>query len=139
MSDLTAIRRALEDEKDQLQLTQQQLLLLENLFNKRNNIGLPVIYAVTPTYQRHVQKAELTRISQTLQLAQNIHWILVEDSETKSDLVRHVIADSNLLTTHLNAKTPSFEKLKAKVNSQVGQRNILSTACRTHGGNIIAV
>lgn len=112
---LQVLREALALHKEELQLTQQQLLLLEHLELNKNNAILPVIYAVTPTYTRQVQKAELTRISQTLKLVPNVHWIVVEDSEEKTDLVRNLILDSKLIATHLNAKTPPFEKLKDKV------------------------
>lgn len=91
------------------------MILIEHLYQVKLGKGLPTIYAVTPTYWRYVQKAELTRISQTLALVPNIHWIVVEDSETKTDLVRNLLNDSSLLFTHLAAKTPPFEKLQDKV------------------------
>ncbi|RZB66648.1 galactosylgalactosylxylosylprotein 3-beta-glucuronosyltransferase I, partial [Asbolus verrucosus] len=114
VDDLHSIRKVLEIHKDQLELTQQQLLQLKHITNKKYGPSLPTIYAVTPTYWRHVQKAELTRISQTLQLVPNIHWIVIEDSDAKTDLVRNLIVESNLVVTHLNAKTPPFEQLKDK-------------------------
>lgn len=106
------LKRTLSLYKKQLQLTQQQLLLVEHL----ENYNFTTIYAITPTYWRYVQKAELTRISQTLQLVPNIHWIVVEDSEVKTELVRNLIEESNLKVTHLNAKTPPFEKIKDRVS-----------------------
>lgn len=109
------LREALTLHKEELQLTQQQLLLLEHLEVNKNHEFLPIIYAVTPTYTRYVQKAELTRIFQTLKLVPNVHWIVVEDSEEKTDLVRNLLLESKLIATHLNAKTPPFEKLKDKV------------------------
>jgi galactosylgalactosylxylosylprotein 3-beta-glucuronosyltransferase 3 len=111
---LQSFRKALELQEDQLELTQQQIVLFENWLNKKNNKKLPTIYAVTPTYWRFVQKAELTRISQTLRLVPNVHWIVVEDSETKTELVRNLIVESGLVATHLNAKTPPFEQLQSK-------------------------
>lgn len=48
---------------------------------------LPWIYVITPTYSRHVQKAELTRMSHTLMLVPNVHWIIVEDAEMQTDVV----------------------------------------------------
>ena len=36
------------------------------------------IYVVTPTYARLTQKADLIRLSQTLQHVNNIHWIVIE-------------------------------------------------------------
>ncbi|XP_031339672.1 galactosylgalactosylxylosylprotein 3-beta-glucuronosyltransferase I [Photinus pyralis] len=97
--------------KEQLQLSHQQLILIEHLYQAKLGKEQPMIYAITPTYSRYVQKAELTRISQTLALVPNVHWILVEDSDEKTDLVRNLVADSNLLVTHLSIKTPVYEKL----------------------------
>lgn len=98
-------------------MSHQQLILIEHLYQVKTNEGSPTIYAVTPTYARYVQKAELTRISQTLALVPNVHWIVVEDSEEKTDIVRNLLNDSSLLFTHLVAKTPPFEKLKDKVTA----------------------
>lgn len=36
---------------------------------------LPTIHVVTPTYSRPVQKAELTRLANTLLHVPNLHWI----------------------------------------------------------------
>ncbi|CAG9854050.1 unnamed protein product [Phyllotreta striolata] len=94
--------------QEKLHLTPLQKMWLTKLDD------IPIIYAITPTYARHVQKAELTRISQTLMLVPNVHWIVVEDSEDKTSLVSNLIADSGLKVTHLVAKTPPFEKLQAK-------------------------
>nr|XP_008192881.1 PREDICTED: galactosylgalactosylxylosylprotein 3-beta-glucuronosyltransferase I [Tribolium castaneum] len=115
VSNLKTLPQALDLHKDQLELTQRQLMIFEQIHKKTNYFrNYPVIYAVTPTYWRHVQKAELTRISQTLQLVPNVHWIVVEDSDYKTDLVRNLLTESDLIYTHLNAKTPPFEKLKDK-------------------------
>jgi hypothetical protein len=133
---LQSFRKALELQEDQLELTQQQIVLFENWLNKKNNKKLPTIYAVTPTYWRFVQKAELTRISQTLRLVPNVHWIVVEDSETKTELVRNLIVESGLVATHLNAKTPPFEQLQSKESQNLacvtGHDKIL---CRNLGGS----
>lgn len=112
---LQFLKQTLEVYKDQLQLSHQQLVLVEHLYQAKNGKGRPTIYAITPTYARYVQKAELTRISQALALVPNVHWIVIEDAEEKSDLVRNLLNDSNLLYTHLAAKTPPFEQLKDKV------------------------
>ena len=42
---------------------------------------LPVIYVITPTYTRPVQKAELTRLLHTLKHVTSLHWIVVEDAQ----------------------------------------------------------
>ena len=63
---------------------------------------LPYIYVITPTHTRLVQKAELTRLSQTLRLVPNVHWIVVEDSKQKSRPVTNFLSQSQLSYTHLN-------------------------------------
>lgn len=70
------------------------------------------VFFVTPTYARHVQKAELTRLSHTLLLVKEIHWIVVEDSANKSSLVAKLLKETYQLQrggfkyTHLNVPTP---------------------------------
>ncbi|XP_065563047.1 galactosylgalactosylxylosylprotein 3-beta-glucuronosyltransferase I-like [Artemia franciscana] len=76
------------------------------------NLNLPTIYAITPTHSRPVQKAELTRLSQTFLLVPNFHWIIVEDADKKTDLVANLLSKSGLTYTHLNAATPKDWKLK---------------------------
>ncbi|KAL7643437.1 UNVERIFIED_CONTAM: hypothetical protein RMT77_005419 [Armadillidium vulgare] len=56
-------------------------------FHIKDNNSLPIIYVITPTYQRPEMAAELTRISQTLLLVQNVHWILGEDSYNCSQYI----------------------------------------------------
>ncbi|XP_071081021.1 galactosylgalactosylxylosylprotein 3-beta-glucuronosyltransferase 1-like [Haliotis cracherodii] len=73
---------------------------------------IPVIYAITPTYSRLEQKAELTRLSQTFLHLSHFHWILVEDSENKTSLVINLLRSSGLSYTHLHALTPPNVKLK---------------------------
>uniref|UniRef100_A0A672HAJ7 Galactosylgalactosylxylosylprotein 3-beta-glucuronosyltransferase n=1 Tax=Salarias fasciatus TaxID=181472 RepID=A0A672HAJ7_SALFA len=64
--------------------------------------SLPTIYAITPTYKRLVQKADLTRMSNTLLHVANLHWIVVEDSESKTSLVGDLLRKTGLKYTHLN-------------------------------------
>lgn len=78
---------------------------------------LPTIYVVTPTYARYVQRAELTRLSHTIMLVPNLHWIIVEDSEWPTDVVSKLIRrlksqfDFHQIT-QLHATTPEKHKLK---------------------------
>lgn len=67
---------------------------------------LPVIFAITPTYRRFLQKAELTRTAQTLKHVKNLHWIVVEDSHERTNLVKRFLSHSGLNYTHLNTRTP---------------------------------
>ncbi|XP_023649735.1 galactosylgalactosylxylosylprotein 3-beta-glucuronosyltransferase 3 isoform X1 [Paramormyrops kingsleyae] len=73
---------------------------------------LPTIYVITPTYARLVQKAELTRLSQTFLHVPQLHWIVVEDSSQRTDLVSHFLEHSGLVFTHLHIPTPQDRKLQ---------------------------
>ncbi|XP_077875911.1 galactosylgalactosylxylosylprotein 3-beta-glucuronosyltransferase 2 isoform X1 [Ictidomys tridecemlineatus] len=67
---------------------------------------LPTIYAITPTYSRPVQKAELTRLANTFRQVAQLHWILVEDAAARSELVSRFLARAGLPNTHLHVPTP---------------------------------
>ncbi|XP_002127079.2 galactosylgalactosylxylosylprotein 3-beta-glucuronosyltransferase 1 [Ciona intestinalis] len=62
------------------------------------------IHGITSTYTRLTQKADLTRLIQTLMHVPNFHWILIEDSEEKTPLVTKLLQKSGLKYTHLNKK-----------------------------------
>ncbi|XP_054943371.1 galactosylgalactosylxylosylprotein 3-beta-glucuronosyltransferase 2-like [Physeter macrocephalus] len=66
----------------------------------------PTIYAITPTYSRPVQKAELTRLANTFRQVAQLHWILVEDAAARSELVSRFLARAGLPSTHLHVPTP---------------------------------
>ena len=67
---------------------------------------MPTIYFITPTYKRLTQKADLTRLSQTLLHVPKLQWILVEDSVQKTDLVTRFLENCGLSYTHLAVRTP---------------------------------
>ncbi|XP_067048033.1 galactosylgalactosylxylosylprotein 3-beta-glucuronosyltransferase 3-like [Acropora muricata] len=98
-----------------------------NILSDEKN--LPTVFVVTPTFKRFVQKAELTRISQAFKAAKKLHWIVVEDSVQKTDLVGNFLKSSGLKYTHLNIRTPltlrrhkkEFRRLKPR---GVEQRNL---------------
>ncbi|KAM9718378.1 galactosylgalactosylxylosylprotein 3-beta-glucuronosyltransferase 3 [Menidia menidia] len=74
--------------------------------------SLPTIFVITPTYARLVQKAELTRLSQTFLHVPQLHWIVVEDSPQKTALVTDLLMKSGLTYTHLHMLTAKDRKLK---------------------------
>lgn len=94
--------------------------VLQCQLNPDTSSYLPTIYGITPTYPRLTQKADLTRLSQTLMLVKNFHWIVIEDTEEKTKLVANLLKESNLKYTHLNVKTQKSKHLSA---SGVEQRN----------------
>ncbi|KAM8795596.1 galactosylgalactosylxylosylprotein 3-beta-glucuronosyltransferase 1 isoform 1-T1 [Eudromia elegans] len=61
---------------------------------------------------RPVQKAELTRLANTLLHVPNLHWILVEDSQRRTALITRLLRDTGLNYTHLNVETPRNYKLR---------------------------
>ena len=75
--------------------------------SKTGDRELPPIYMITPTYARWTQKADLTRLSQTLMHVPNLHWIVVEDAEEKTKLVTDFLfrRKRDLRSTHLNVRT----------------------------------
>lgn len=116
----------------------KRLLAQNNLANPNEHLeGVPMIYIITPTHTRPLQKAELTRISQTFLLVPNLHWIIVEDSENKTPLVGNLLAKSGLSYTHLHAATPKEWKLllndpQWKKPRGVKQRNAALTWLRSN-------
>ncbi|XP_039757016.1 galactosylgalactosylxylosylprotein 3-beta-glucuronosyltransferase I isoform X1 [Pararge aegeria] len=92
---------------------------------------LPTIYGITPTYARLTQKADLTRLSQTLMLVKNFHWIVIEDSDTKTKLVENLLKETPLKYTHLNMKTQKSKHSSVSA-SGVEQRNIALNWLRGH-------
>ncbi|EGD78148.1 hypothetical protein PTSG_09024 [Salpingoeca rosetta] len=78
------------------------------------------IFVVTPTYTRKSQLVDLTRLKQALQLASQKHnllWIVVEDSDTKTDLVTHFFDSCEVPYVHLNIKE-EHPPYKFKANTQ---------------------
>lgn len=84
-----------------------------------------IIYIITPTYARLIQKAELTRLSYCFKLVSNIHWIIVEDSEIKTELVAKFLQNTLIPYTHLNIKTPVKFKMKETDPSWLKPKGVL--------------
>ncbi len=90
---------------------------------------IPWVFAITPTYARFTQKADLVRLSQTLLHVTNLHWIIVEDSTYRTDLISRLLVETGLSFTHLNFRTPVEMQRKKreprrKHHRGVGQRNL---------------
>ena len=58
---------------------------------KSEHFHLQRLYIITPTHERPTQKADLTRLAQTLMHVSNVHWVVVEDADTTHDLVRRLL------------------------------------------------
>ena len=66
---------------------------------------VPTIHMIMPTYSRWTQKADLTRLCQTLMHVKNLNWILVEDSDERTGLVTRFLKRCRVKSTHLNIRT----------------------------------
>ena len=90
--------------------------------------SIPTIFAITPTYTRETQKAELTRLCQTFMNVKSFHWIIIEDSDQPTELVTKFLEYCPVKSTQLNRKTSSRFKHKTTdtkhYNRGATQRNI---------------
>ena len=113
--------------KNQLAVGEKKLILSSSYQSKSNGFDptIPVIYLITPTYARMEQKAELTRLSHTFLHVRNIHWIVVEDADSKSELVTNFLENSGLNYTHLFAATPQDIKMDVKDPNWLKPRGVL--------------
>ncbi|XP_064788527.1 galactosylgalactosylxylosylprotein 3-beta-glucuronosyltransferase 2-like [Oncorhynchus masou masou] len=98
---------------------------------RANRSALPAIYAITPTYNRPVQKAELTRLANTFRQVPRFHWIVVEDSTVRTELVVRFLARSGMQYTHLNIFTPRRFK-RTGMPRATEQRNTALSWLRSH-------
>ncbi|KAK8400218.1 hypothetical protein O3P69_003134 [Scylla paramamosain] len=60
-----------------------------------------IIYVITPTYRRPEQVAELTRLSQTLMLVPDLHWLVVEDAVSPTRRVLSFLDSCSVPHTYL--------------------------------------
>jgi len=117
---------------DQLTAMKAQLGYLKRKFAEStgnpvdvNDASMPVIYAVTPTYARPVQKAELTRLCHAFLLVPNLHWVVVEDSKVKTELVTRLLKGCGIPHAHLNVQTPPEQKLAEHEKNWMKPRGVL--------------
>ncbi|CAD1478848.1 unnamed protein product, partial [Heterotrigona itama] len=82
------------------------------------------LYIITPTYRRPEQIPELTRMSHTLMLVKNVHWLVIEDAAVATKQVTRLLERTALKFEHLTAPMP--EKYKQKKGAKprgVSNRN----------------
>ncbi|XP_067938550.1 galactosylgalactosylxylosylprotein 3-beta-glucuronosyltransferase 2-like [Watersipora subatra] len=121
-SSLVTYRKALAAKEKEIKYLREHA---DSLNRRQHVVGLPTIYIITPTYTRPVQKAELTRLSTVFHSISNVHWIVVEDSDVKSNLVVDFLKDCELNTTHLLSVTPPDVKLREKDPNWLKPRGVL--------------
>ena len=111
-----------DNNKSLLEINKNFQLNYVNSFKDLKN--LPVIYIITPTYNRITQLAELVRMKNTLALVPNILWILVEDASFKSERISNFLKDSFIKYVHLNIKSQWNIYNPPSVHKGVIQRNL---------------
>ncbi|XP_076441596.1 galactosylgalactosylxylosylprotein 3-beta-glucuronosyltransferase 3-like isoform X2 [Babylonia areolata] len=88
-------------------------------YMNRHSQELPTVVAITPTYSRMTQKADLLRLCYTLMHVPRVHWIVVEDSVEKTATVTEILANCHgPSVTHLTATTS-----RKTIHRGIDQRN----------------
>lgn len=80
------------------------------------------MFLITPTNPRLTQKAELTRLSQTLMHVKNLFWIVVEDFHVKTAIVNGILKRSGIPFVHLTEPKPFNNTING---TKVGGRGML--------------
>uniref|UniRef100_A0AC35FLY1 Galactosylgalactosylxylosylprotein 3-beta-glucuronosyltransferase n=1 Tax=Panagrolaimus sp. PS1159 TaxID=55785 RepID=A0AC35FLY1_9BILA len=75
---------------------------------RQDRKNLPQIFFITPTKFRAEQKADLTRLGQTLAHVPNLFWIIVEDSDEPSEMPSQLLERLKFTSSvHIVARTPA--------------------------------
>jgi hypothetical protein len=103
----------------------------------------PIIYFITPTYERTTQMVDLVRLSQALQMDLGIYWIVVEDSQQCTKRVRDLIDHVGIPYAHLAVKTKKStgkqNNKQSKPHRGVDQRNLALDWVETISENLPGV
>ena len=65
------------------------------------------VFFITPTYTRDTQVKDLTVLCQTLWLAGDVVWIVVEDSHNVTNAVQRILHNCPVTSVHLSVPTPN--------------------------------
>lgn len=104
-------------------VTVRSVIVAQQPSNKSDE-SLEPLYIITPTYRRPEQLPELTRMSHTLMLVKNVHWLVIEDATVATEQVTRLLDRTGLKFEHLTAPMP--EKYKQKKGAKprgVSNRN----------------
>ena len=91
---------------------------------------LPMIFMITPTYDRPTQVPDVIRLCQTLMHVKYLHWIVVEDGDKLSQDVEDILNWCSVNSTYLSYKTPPDRK--GKRGTGADQRNYAMQWLREH-------
>ncbi|CAG2231440.1 Galactosylgalactosylxylosylprotein 3-beta-glucuronosyltransferase 1,Galactosylgalactosylxylosylprotein 3-beta-glucuronosyltransferase 3,Galactosylgalactosylxylosylprotein 3-beta-glucuronosyltransferase 2 [Mytilus edulis] len=79
--------------------------VLENNKPRIKQKEIPLIYAITPTYYRLTQMADLTRMANTLRQVRRLHWIVVEDWTSTNHHLHEFLVYTNISFTYISQAT----------------------------------
>lgn len=81
-------------------VTVRSVIVAQQPSNKSDE-SLEPLYIITPTYRRPEQLPELTRMSHTLMLVKNVHWLVIEDATVATEQVTRLLDRTGLKFEHL--------------------------------------
>ena len=84
-------------------------------------LPLPVIFMITPTYNRTTRVPDIIRLCQTLMHVKYFYWIVVEDANELCEDVVDILNWCSVNSTYLRYKTPPDRQ--GKRGTGADQRN----------------
>ena len=95
--------------------------------------GKPVLYIITPTYSRREQYVEMLRLSHTLLHVDNVIWVIAEDSENCSNLLKNMLERFGIPFAHLASPMPTmYAKEKYKPRGVASRRAAYEWVMQNH-------
>lgn len=97
----------LDETKSRIQYLKNRIDKIDQRSSRNIDVEFSTVtlFLITPTYYRFTQQADLVRLSHTLKHVPNLHWIIVEDFSSKTELVSNILKETGLKNTHLNIGT----------------------------------
>ena len=107
--------------------------LRENSNSTENTLSSSstTVFMITPTYARSTQKADLTRLCQTLMNIDNLCWVVIEDSDEMTPLVTRLLDRCKVWSVQLFVKTPPPPPSKKSKRRRRKKKHLIA---RNRGG-----
>ena len=99
---------------------------------------MSTVYAITPTYARATQRVDLISLCHTLMHVPNITWIVIEDSEKKTQPVRDILTRQckSVASVHLTTKSSKSKAEGRGINQRNAGLNWIRQKC---GSNTVTM
>uniref|UniRef100_A0AC34R3S2 Galactosylgalactosylxylosylprotein 3-beta-glucuronosyltransferase n=1 Tax=Panagrolaimus sp. JU765 TaxID=591449 RepID=A0AC34R3S2_9BILA len=127
-----------QNHRMELKLEHVQTEVRDLTNSRKDRKYLPTIFFITPTKFKPEQKADLTRLGQTLIHIPNLFWIIVEDSDEPTMMPKLLLKRLNFKSAyHLAIRTPEKFRMNSsdpnwKYPRGVVQRNAALQYIRTN-------